>query len=97
MKTRSQKRASGKPSLKPDRVRRKHSTKKESCKWECLEIDRVELEESTRRFVILVKWPNGDISEHDKEEIYIKCPKKMLEFYERHIQFVDRKDAERAH
>ena len=77
MITRSQNKASAKPSLKPNRIRRNYSATKEGNKWECLQIDRMELEESTRRFVILVKWPDGNISEHDKEEIYIKCPKKV--------------------
>lgn len=77
MITRSQKKASGKPSLKPSRVRRSCSTTKERNKWECLQIERMELEESTGSFVILVKWPDGNISEHNKEEIYVKCPKKV--------------------
>ncbi|KAH7232556.1 hypothetical protein B0J15DRAFT_472389 [Fusarium solani] len=81
MITRSQKKASGKPSLKPNRIRRNYSTEKERNNWECLQIDRMELEEPTRRFVILVKWPGGNISEHDKEEIYIKCPKKVCDLY----------------
>ncbi|RSL79180.1 hypothetical protein CEP52_017553 [Fusarium oligoseptatum] len=95
MKTRSQKRASGKASLRPNRIRRKHSTKQEDYKWESLEIDRVELEELTGSFIVVVKWPNGDVSQHDKVEIYNKSPRKMLKFYERHIQFVDREEAEK--
>ena len=77
MITRSQKKASGKPSLNPNRVRQGCSTTKKRNEWECLHIDRMELEGSTGRFVILVKWPDGNTSEHSKEEIYVKCPKKV--------------------
>lgn len=77
MKTRSQTRANGKAILNPDGVHRKHTKKQERYKWEHLEIHRVDPDESTGSFIVLVKWPDGNISQHDKEEIYIKSPRKV--------------------
>lgn len=77
MKTRSQTRANGKAILNPDGVRQKDTKKLERYKWEHLEIHRVEPDEFTGSFIVVVKWPDGNISHHDKEEIYIKSPRKV--------------------
>ncbi|KAF4334036.1 heterochromatin one, partial [Fusarium beomiforme] len=48
--------------------------KQPSTQWDCADIDRMEFDESTSTYHVFLKWPNGDVSEHPREEIYEKCP-----------------------
>ncbi|KAI8328681.1 hypothetical protein EDC96DRAFT_69520 [Choanephora cucurbitarum] len=38
-------------------------------------------------FIVYVDWKNGYKSVHHSTEVYAKCPQKMIEFFENHIQF----------
>ncbi|KAI8382288.1 hypothetical protein BD560DRAFT_220031 [Blakeslea trispora] len=39
-------------------------------------------------FIVYVDWKNGYKSVHHSTEVYAKCPQKMIEFFEKHIQFI---------
>ncbi|RSL48166.1 hypothetical protein CEP54_013068 [Fusarium duplospermum] len=85
MRTRSQKQF-------PNQLSSAHevdnSSNEHRVEWDCSEIDHMEFDESINKYYVFLKWPNGQVSEHDREEVYRRCPQQMLRFYESHIKFV---------
>ncbi|RSL96356.1 hypothetical protein CDV31_013496 [Fusarium ambrosium] len=66
----------------------KNTWNEHDVEWSYSVIDHMEFDESTEKYYVFLKWPNGQVSEHDREEVYRRCPQQMLRFYERHIKFV---------
>jgi hypothetical protein len=77
MKTRSRRDSSiaaestdaGGHSLRENRLR--------NIQWDCADVDHMEFDESTATFRVFLKWPNGDVSEHPREEVYENCPQQV--------------------
>ena len=46
------------------------------------------LDEVTGSLVFYATWKNGQKTRHEKGVIYVKCPQKVISFYERHVKFV---------
>ncbi|KAG8665300.1 uncharacterized protein FPOAC1_013279 [Fusarium poae] len=59
-----------------------------SVEWDRADVDHMEFDVSTSTYYVFLRWPNGDVSEHSREEAYAKCPQQMLRFYIRHIKLV---------
>ncbi|CAG8439674.1 11462_t:CDS:2 [Funneliformis mosseae] len=42
----------------------------------------------TGTLIVFLNWKNGHRTSHTNKVTNVKCPQKMLEFYQRHVQFV---------
>ncbi|CAG8580995.1 9144_t:CDS:2 [Acaulospora morrowiae] len=51
-------------------------------------VDYVEREENTDCLVVFLTWKNGQKTAHDSSVANLKCPQKIIEFYEQHVQFI---------
>jgi len=57
--------------------------------WESLVsgVETVTRDDKTGDLLVYLKWKNGDTSRHPAREANIKCPQKMLKFYEQRLTF----------
>jgi len=57
--------------------------------WESLVsgVETVTRDDKTGELLVYLKWKNGDTSRHPAKEANIKCPQKMLKFYEQRLTF----------
>uniref|UniRef100_A0A1D1ZES1 Chromobox 5 n=1 Tax=Anthurium amnicola TaxID=1678845 RepID=A0A1D1ZES1_9ARAE len=57
--------------------------------WESLVtgVETVTRDDKTGDLLVYLKWKNGDTSRHPAKEANIKCPQKMLKFYEQRLTF----------
>ncbi|KAH7228526.1 uncharacterized protein BKA55DRAFT_599055 [Fusarium redolens] len=78
MRTRSRKRFATKSDITDAGGHSAAQNKGPSIQWDCAEIDHMEFDESTSTYHVFLKWPNGDVSEHPREEIYEKCPQQCI-------------------
>lgn len=77
MKTRSQRDSSieaesadaGGHSIRDNKLR--------NIQWDCADVDHMELDVSTGTFLVFLKWPNGDVSEHPREEVNKNCAQQV--------------------
>ncbi|KAF5699797.1 chromo domain-containing protein [Fusarium mundagurra] len=78
MRTRSQRSFATKGDITDAGGHSPAQNKRPSTQWDCADIDRMEFDESTSTYHVFLKWPNGDVSEHPREEIYEKCPQQPV-------------------
>ncbi|KAL7755398.1 hypothetical protein ACKLNR_014496 [Fusarium oxysporum f. sp. zingiberi] len=57
--------------------------------WRLAEFDRMELDELSNTYYVFLKWPDGEVTRHDKEEVYKNCPQQLAFFYVGLIELVD--------
>jgi len=57
--------------------------------WESLVsgVETVTRDDKTGELLVYLKWKNGDTSRHPAKEANIKCPQKMIKFYEQRLTF----------
>jgi len=57
--------------------------------WEGLVsgVETVTRDDKTGELLVYLKWKNGDTSRHPAKEANIKCPQKMIKFYEQRLTF----------
>ncbi|KAK2134173.1 hypothetical protein NOF04DRAFT_1236977 [Fusarium oxysporum II5] len=77
MRTRSRKRFATKSDITDAGGHSAAQNKGPSIQWGCADIDHMEFDESTSTYHVFLKWPNGDVSEHPREEIYENCPQQV--------------------
>ena len=74
MRTRSQKDT---PTPATSTVQEKHGTDELHRRWSSAEIDRIEFDESSETYHFFLEWPDGEVTEHDKEEVREKCKQQV--------------------
>ena len=77
MKTRSRKSSATKSDITDAGGHSSTQKKGPSIQWDCAGIDHMEFDESASTYHVFLKWPNGDVSEHPRDEIYDKCPQQV--------------------
>ncbi|KAH7142342.1 hypothetical protein DER46DRAFT_630958 [Fusarium sp. MPI-SDFR-AT-0072] len=77
MKTRSRKGFATKSDITDAGGHSSTQKKGPSIQWDCADIDHMEFDESASTYHVFLKWPNGDVSEHPRDEIYDKCPQQV--------------------
>jgi hypothetical protein len=77
MKTRSRKSFATKSDITDAGGHSSTQNKGPSIQWDCADIDHMEFDESASTYHVFLKWPNGDVSEHPRDEIYDKCPQQV--------------------
>lgn len=57
--------------------------------WESsvIGVETVTRDDKTGELLVYLKWKNGDTSRHSAKEANIKCPQKMIKFYEQRLTF----------
>ncbi|EXX69803.1 hypothetical protein RirG_092780 [Rhizophagus irregularis DAOM 197198w] len=50
-------------------------------------VETVTRDDKTGELLVYLKWKNGDPSRHPAKEANIKCPQKMIKFYEQRLTF----------
>ncbi|CAI2174192.1 19138_t:CDS:2 [Funneliformis geosporum] len=57
--------------------------------WESLVsgVETVTRDDKSGELLVYLKWKNGDTSRHPAKEANIKCPQKMIKFYEQRLTF----------
>ncbi|KAH7142462.1 hypothetical protein DER46DRAFT_517884 [Fusarium sp. MPI-SDFR-AT-0072] len=78
MKTRSRKGFATKSDITDAGGHSSTQKKGPSIQWDCADIDHMEFDESASTYHVFLKWPNGDVSEHPRDEIYDKCPQQVV-------------------
>ncbi|CAG8441811.1 6480_t:CDS:2 [Ambispora leptoticha] len=71
------------------RKQRKKQIENEESDWEnqVVSVETVTRDDKTSELMVFLKWTNGETSKHPSREANLKCPQKMIRFYEQRLTF----------
>lgn len=50
---------------------------KQRRRWSLADIDHIELDDFAKTYHVFLKWPDGSVTEHDRDEVYKKCAEQV--------------------
>ncbi|CAG8433950.1 2553_t:CDS:2 [Diversispora eburnea] len=63
------------------------SSSAESWEDKVIAVETVTRDDKTGDLLVYLKWNNGETSRHPAKDVNIKCPQKMIKFYEQRLTF----------
>ncbi|CAG8433519.1 6726_t:CDS:2 [Ambispora gerdemannii] len=86
---RSRTKEKGEENEQRPRKQRKKQVEDEESDWEnqVVSVETVTRDDKTGELMVFLKWTNGETSKHPSREANLKCPQKMIRFYEQRLTF----------